>query len=926
MIELADLQNTQGSETPEDEGTKPDSSTRADDTELVQHKASVLTHTHAADSITYDGSIMGASDIKQAVEIVKTTLDQAMISGDSGLEAMAARVDSINDVTYDSLKDRLDSMEQRVGAFSNFVIDVTKPPIPLVPAVPGQANSTAPMQACLDYVSARGGGTVFVPEGTYNIVQLRPKSNTLLLGAGLGVTKLFCIGKDAAAASLYPASNAARIALRGFTVDGNKTGRGFTVTINTSAHTISFAYGSDLEVSGVEVLNSAGASIAFFNCDRVTVRDSVIRSSGNNGILGTQSCRTFRIQNNKIYGTDFQNGIFFLYQERTIGSGNVTTGSNQITNVTNIANWRIGDVIKGAGIPLRATVTGLSGTTLTISANATGTYSASLKTEGSAYDVIISGNYVENAADFGIEVGDHVAEGYIGHQYITVENNLVVNSKNAGIAYRTVSYSSIVNNRIIGWGVNGGYGCDGIFVEGENNFATDVRIKDNTLRQTNVNATAPVNGGNGIYVTGMTDVWIRENKVYSPQGNGICIQAASMQAPTADFPLGYREVYQCKVVDNTITGGSKHGVFVQCYSQGYIKVNENFIRGCALNGIYVTNYQICRMFRVCGNDVSKCGGNGLTVYNMADSIVNDQILLSNCQSSTQAYGDQAAAIQATGCDYVQFNFNYNHDPDPVPKQTLRMSSHDNGNVFWAFNVSRNSNLSAKYSQSTFREIRYPLDDTNYFPLSNALTTSLTALINSGTTANRDLFPTPMQLYFDTDMGKLLVCSRVGTREIDTINITAGAAADGNVAVTLNGVAVNVPVAANDSADAVASKIRAATFAGWTTTGSGSGTGTTVTFKAVNNLPRIPPSFDGNGTGVTGDIFVATAGANNTWVDGTGVTVWQPKDYKKMGDLINTDNNRYQCTAAGITGTTMPTHTSGTAPDGTVTWQWVKSIK
>ena len=86
-------------------------------------------------------------------------------------------------------------------------------------------------------------------------------------------------------------------------------------------------------------------------------------------------------------------------------------------------------------------------------------------------------------------------------------------------------------------------------------------------------------------------------------------------------------------------------------------------------------------------------------------------------------------------------------------------------------------------------------------------------------------------------------------EIDRIEFTAGAASTGNITITLNGTAFNVAVAAGDTATAVATKVRAATFAGWTTGGSG----TTVTFTRNQKGVCAEPTFNGGTTGVTANV-------------------------------------------------------------------------
>jgi hypothetical protein len=87
-------------------------------------------------------------------------------------------------------------------------------------------------------------------------------------------------------------------------------------------------------------------------------------------------------------------------------------------------------------------------------------------------------------------------------------------------------------------------------------------------------------------------------------------------------------------------------------------------------------------------------------------------------------------------------------------------------------------------------------------------------------------------------------------EIASVAFTAGASADGNITITLNGVAFNVAVANGDTATAVAGKVRGTAFAGWTTGGSGA----TVTFTATKVGARSATTFTDTGiTGVTATV-------------------------------------------------------------------------
>jgi len=99
-------------------------------------------------------------------------------------------------------------------------------------------------------------------------------------------------------------------------------------------------------------------------------------------------------------------------------------------------------------------------------------------------------------------------------------------------------------------------------------------------------------------------------------------------------------------------------------------------------------------------------------------------------------------------------------------------------------------------------------------------------------------------------------------EVDTLTITAGATASGNVTITLNGVNTNVAVLNGDTIAQVATKIRDASYTGWTT----GGTGDVITFtKDLFGLVSAP-AFSGGTTGVTGNMIQTVIGQDATHED------------------------------------------------------------
>jgi hypothetical protein len=98
----------------------------------------------------------------------------------------------------------------------------------------------------------------------------------------------------------------------------------------------------------------------------------------------------------------------------------------------------------------------------------------------------------------------------------------------------------------------------------------------------------------------------------------------------------------------------------------------------------------------------------------------------------------------------------------------------------------------------------------------------------------------------------------GVSEVSSLLITAGSGANSNVVVTLDGVAKQVPVLTTDNtASLVATKIRAASYPGWTTGGSG----TTVTFTSTVAAIRTDSAYSPGTTGATGTMSTTTQGTD-----------------------------------------------------------------
>lgn len=97
---------------------------------------------------------------------------------------------------------------------------------------------------------------------------------------------------------------------------------------------------------------------------------------------------------------------------------------------------------------------------------------------------------------------------------------------------------------------------------------------------------------------------------------------------------------------------------------------------------------------------------------------------------------------------------------------------------------------------------------------------------------------------------------VSTAEVASLSLTGTVTTAGSVEIILDGVSTSVPVALNDTASAAATKIRNASYTGWTT----GGIGTTVTFTSDTTGTKQDTTYStGSSAGVTGVVTTTTQG-------------------------------------------------------------------
>lgn len=128
-------------------------------------------------------------------------------------------------------------------------------------------------------------------------------------------------------------------------------------------------------------------------------------------------------------------------------------------------------------------------------------------------------------------------------------------------------------------------------------------------------------------------------------------------------------------------------------------------------------------------------------------------------------------------------------------------------------------------------------------------------------------------------------------QVNTLEVSSGATADGSVIITMNGVDFEVTGITNGlTASQVAGVIRAFSFAGWVA----SGETTTVIFTATTKQYKGEPSFNDNSTGVSGSI-IHTSGGH--WVD-ADPAVSQILELV-VGSGADADGGTFQLTIDGV---------------------------
>jgi hypothetical protein len=222
-------------------------------------------------------------------------------------------------------------------------------------------NETQKIQNALNYLTTKGGGTLYVPKGVYILSQqgkslgLTISSNIKIKGDGVGVTIFKRADNDVKFSRLFGVKNAVNVFLEDFTVDGNKANQDQSFE---QQHNFFVDNSTKITFERVENKNAVGDGIYFFiGSKNATVSNCLFNDIVRVGINCTNldggkitGCRFNGIITNGIKVE--KNQVTLTSPSRDIYISNCSFRSNAIgTNAAGInINGLPGDLVTGITI------------------------------------------------------------------------------------------------------------------------------------------------------------------------------------------------------------------------------------------------------------------------------------------------------------------------------------------------------------------------------------------------------------------------------------------------------------------------------------------------------------------------------------------------------------------------------------------------
>lgn len=335
----------------------------------------------------------------------------------------------------------------------------------------GVANDSSAINAAISAVNAVGGGTVYLPTGTYLASGLVFRSNVRLLGSGsgtvikapAGLSSTSLIGLNANVGA-YTDSN---ISFESLVFDGNGAGLGGTQSRFTDL--VALVRVTGVRVVDVTVRNTGYIGLGLGSCKRVLVLGSRFTECGFDGTtsnggtgLWCASASSDIPEDVKVVGCEFFNnrwsGLHFSVRR---------------------------GVVKGCTFRLN---------------KESHIFGSRLLPNSDMTDVVIEGNTFDDVTKK--DISAHAIE--VGGHFLVIKGNVIRNCDHGGIAL-TDTQNVVIEGNII-TDVNRlaiSAGCIDIITTGSvSNQPTNITISNNRLRAGSTSPIAAINvGGTGAAVT-----------------------------------------------------------------------------------------------------------------------------------------------------------------------------------------------------------------------------------------------------------------------------------------------------------------------------------------------------------------------------------------------------------------------------------------
>lgn len=231
----------------------------------------------------------------------------------------------------------------------------------------GSVDDTAAIQACIDFLATRGGGTVYLPPGQYLVsapgsraYKLLLRSNVSIRGAGRNSLLVSALNQNMAARTLASdsASLLSCVTLADFAIDGRETANPHPANTNHQRAGIFIHNSEDVTIGNLDIKDTADVIRMYGpSCERTVIDGCCLHDCpidiGREVIQGEGLCNS-QIINNKIWNCNFAtavkmenavggtpyNNIVSGNVIRNVGSGILMAGGVIITN----------NIIEGASV------------------------------------------------------------------------------------------------------------------------------------------------------------------------------------------------------------------------------------------------------------------------------------------------------------------------------------------------------------------------------------------------------------------------------------------------------------------------------------------------------------------------------------------------------------------------------------------------